>query len=66
MKEPSKERGCDGKMIVGSSYESEAEKLALKHGKQYGVYNCPHCHRMHLTTKLEKSGQYAPLLYVTR
>ena len=65
LKSPSKERGCDGKANIGSSYERAAEMLAHKHGKRYGVYRCPHCGGHHLTTKLEKRGEYAPLLYVT-
>lgn len=65
MKTPSKERGCDGKTNIGSSYDRAAEMLAHRHGKRYGVYRCPHCGGHHLTTKLEKSGEYAPLLYVT-
>ena len=65
MKSPSKERGCDGKANIGSSYERAAEILAHKHGKRYGVYRCPHCGGHHLTTKLDKRGEYAPLLYVT-
>ena len=65
MKTPSKERGCDGKANIGSSYERTAEMLAHKHSKRYGVYGCPHCGGHHLTTKLYKRGEYAPLLYVT-
>lgn len=62
---PSKERGCDGKTDFGSHYESAARSLSKRHCKRYGVYRCPHCQGTHLTTKLEKADQYAPLLYVT-
>ena len=62
---PSKERGCDGKTDFGSHYESAARSLSIRHCKRYGVYRCPHCQGTHLTTKLEKADQYAPLLYVT-
>lgn len=65
MKECSKERGCDGKMLLGKSYMKQADKLAEKHDKRYGVYICPHCGGRHLTTKLSKREQYAPLLYIT-
>jgi len=65
MKECSKERGCQGKTNLGASYERYAEMLALKHGKIYGVYYCPHCGGTHVTTKLHKHGDYPSLLYVT-
>jgi hypothetical protein len=65
LRQPSKERGCDGKTNLGRKYEKAADKLAAKHNKRYGVYRCPYCDGTHLTTKLEKSDQYEPLLYVT-
>ena len=62
---PSVERGCDCKTDLGRDYKSHADKFAKKYSKKYGVYRCPHCGGTHLTTKLDKSGFYAPLLYVT-
>jgi len=62
---PSIERGCSGKANLGRSYEKQADNLAIKHGKKYGVYHCPHCGGTHLTTKLDKLETYAPLLYTT-
>lgn len=64
-KQPSKERGCNGKANLGKDYKKSADKLALKHDKQYGVYKCPHCNGTHVTTKLENSHLYADFLYVT-
>ena len=65
MKECSKERGCQGKTNLGRSYRKQADNLSLKHGKQYGVYACPHCGGHHLTTKLHKKDEYRELLYIT-
>jgi len=61
---PSEERGCHGKANIGSNYRRNADRLATKHQKAYGVYQCPHCQGHHLTTRLEKADLYAPLLYV--
>jgi hypothetical protein len=60
---PSIERGCNGKANLGRTYAKQADRMAAKHGKQYGVYHCPHCGGNHLTTKLEKADQYEPLIY---
>lgn len=65
-REPSKERGCDGKTNLGSQYQKQADRLAKKHGKRFGVYRCPHCSGTHLTTKLEKASQYEELLHTTK
>jgi hypothetical protein len=65
IRQPSQERGCDGKTNLGSKYKKSANKLAARHSKQYGVYLCPHCGGTHLTTKLENADLYEPLLYVT-
>ena len=62
---PSFERGCEGKANLGRSYEKQAEKMKTKHGKEYGVYRCPHCEGTHLTTKLEKRDEYPALIYQT-
>lgn len=62
---PSAERGCDGKTNLGRSYAKQADRLAGKHGKKYGVYRCPHCDGTHLTTKLDKSENYAPLIHIS-
>lgn len=62
---PSVERGCSGKINLGRDYKRNAERLAKKHGKNYGVYQCPHCGCAHSTTKLENTSRYAQLLYVT-
>ena len=64
---PSVERGCNGKTNLGRSYAKQADKLAAKHGKKYGVYRCPHCKGTHLTTKLEIAAKYfEPMLYVCK
>lgn len=62
---PSKARGCDGKANLGRSYAEQADRLARKHSKRFGVYRCPHCGGTHLTTKLEKAAEYPDLLHVT-
>lgn len=63
---PSLERGCLRKTALGNAYVKQAARLAKKHVKKYGVYYCPHCNGTHLTTKLENSGEYPDLLYVTQ
>lgn len=64
---PSVERGCTGKANLGRDYERQAERLSAKHGKQYGVYRCPHCKGTHLTTKLDIAAKYfEPLLYACK
>jgi hypothetical protein len=63
---PSVERGCSEKANLGRGYIKQADTLAAKHGKRYGVYRCPHCGGTHLTTKLEKQDKYPPLLYITK
>ena len=66
MREPSKERGCEGKTKLRERrYEAHADHLAEYYGKRYGVYKCPHCIYYHITTKLKKQGEYAPLIYIT-
>lgn len=65
VKQPSKERGCQGKTNLGRGYARQADKLALKKQKRFGVYACPHCGGTHLTTKLENRKDYPPLLHVT-
>ena len=65
MIECSKDRGCDGKANLGRTYAKQADKMARRHGKAYGVYRCPHCGGTHLTTKLANACRYAALLYVT-
>ena len=62
---PSFKRGCKAKVILGRSYEKQAEKMKAKHGKEYGVYHCPYCDGTHLTTKLQNSHKYPPLVYQT-
>lgn len=62
---PSVERGCDGKKNLGRSYAKQTDRLAAKHGKKYGVYRCPHCQGTHLTTKLDQSENYAPLIHIS-
>ena len=61
---PSEERGCTGKIDLGRKYEKQADRMARKHGKRFGVYRCPHCQGVHLTTKLDRAGEYEPLLYL--
>lgn len=65
MKEPSKERGCEGKMKLKKQPLKKARYMAKKHQKKYGVYKCPHCEDHHLTTKLENKDQYQDLIYIT-
>jgi len=65
MKTPSKERGCDVKINLGRRYKKNADRLSNKHGKRYGVYQCPHCNDYHLTTKLDKVCQYAQILHIS-
>ena len=62
---PSYERGCKGKINLGRSYKKQADRLSSKHEKIYGVYQCPHCEGYHLTTKMDKVCQYAPILYIS-
>ena len=64
-RQPSFERGCQGKANLGSkTYKKSADKFAKKHGKNYSVYQCPHCGGTHLTTK-PVDNSYAPILYKT-
>jgi len=63
-KEPSKERGCLGKMRLKAG-NMKSKALAQCHCKQYGIYDCPHCKGYHLTTKLGNKAKYQPLVYVT-
>lgn len=68
MKECSQERGCRWKANLGSNVATAAqyaEKLKTKHGKDYGVYKCPHCEGHHLTTKLQNADKYKELVYTT-
>lgn len=63
---PSQERGCGTKIKLGRNYRKSADRLAKKHGKNYGVYLCPYCKGYYVTTKLEIAAKYFdPLLYVT-
>jgi hypothetical protein len=62
LKQPSFERGCVNKTNLGRNYKKNADKLAAKHGKQYGVYHCPHCKGCHLTTKLLHEHLYTEAL----
>lgn len=60
------ERGCEGKISLGrrSDYRKQAWRLARKHGKTFGVYECAHCGRKHLTTKV--AGPHSnQLLFIT-
>ena len=65
IRQPSQERGCSGKANLGRRFQANADRLAQRHGKRYGVYRCPHCGGTHLTTKRDNADQYAPLLHVT-
>ncbi|MCP5537235.1 MAG: hypothetical protein H7A51_13525 [Akkermansiaceae bacterium] len=67
IKKPSKNRGCECKMRIGSkeSPHAKARELAKKHKKDYGVYECPWCGKFHLTTKLDNKERYKPLIYQT-
>lgn len=62
---PSKERGCATKINLGHNFRKQADRLADKRRKRFGVYHCPHCGGYHLTTKIEKAQEYGGLLYVT-
>lgn len=67
MRQPSPERGCEGKMRMSRKGRPDevAQMMAARHGKRYGVYKCPHCDGYHLTTKLDNQDQYKPLVYIT-
>ena len=65
MREPSKDRGCSNKVNLGRKYTKQADRLSIKHNKEYGVYYCPHCEGTHLTTKIGNAGKYPELLYRT-
>lgn len=65
MKQPSKERGCDGKIKLDRRYKKQAMRLSQKHEKPYGVYLCPYCNSYHLTTRLENKHGYADLVFET-
>lgn len=63
---PHQDRACGFKIKLGRHYAKNADRMAKKHGKQYGVYLCPYCQSHHLTTKIEVAEKYFPaLLYVT-
>lgn len=66
-RKPSRERGCRGKVNLGRvTHIKQSERMAAKHGKRYGVYECPHCGGHHLTTKIANAGRYQhPLIYTT-
>ena len=65
LRTPSQERGCTGKTNLGRNYVVQANRLAKKHGKKFGVYRCPHCGGTHITTKLQNAELYSALLYTT-
>jgi hypothetical protein len=65
VKFPSFERGCESKANLGRDWVKQADALSRKHGKEYGVYQCPYCEGTHLTTKLENKHKYPPLIYQT-
>jgi hypothetical protein len=52
-------------MSLSESPHRKAQELAKKHGKDFGVYRCPHCDCYHLTSKLDKQDQYSQLEYQT-
>ena len=64
---PSESRGCEGKMRMSlkESPHLKAQELAKKYNKDFGVYLCLYCDKYHLTSKLEKQREYAPLEYQT-
>ena len=61
----SEERGCKGKANLGRKYAAQADRIAAKHGKQYGVYQCHYCQGFHLTTKIQNAELYGGLLHIT-
>ena len=65
MKEPSRERGCDGKINLGRRYVKQSNKMSAKHDKPYVVYRCPHCNGTHLSTKVENVKRYHEVLYLS-
>ena len=65
MRTPSVERGCVGKVNLGRKYVEQANRLAKKHSKRFGVYACPHCGGYHATTKIENAELYGGLLHDT-
>jgi hypothetical protein len=55
-------------MKITSDYTRGTEKalqMSIKHGKQFGMYLCPHCDHHHLTTKLDNAKKYEELVYIT-
>jgi len=64
-KECSNERGCEGKINLGTNYKAQADRLARKNNKQFAVYNCPHCKGTHLTTNIVDQDKYPTVLYIT-
>lgn len=60
-------QGCRNKIWLSrKNYKSDAKRMARKYKKQYGVYECPHCKRFHLTTKLDLGVDWTtPLVYIT-
>jgi hypothetical protein len=65
MKEPSRQRGCEGKTNLEGYYKEASEKFAKIHNKTYHVYRCPHCEGTHMTTKPLEDGAYKSVFYTT-
>lgn len=63
-RQPSEERGCQGKANLGRQYQKQANRMALRHQKTFGVYQCPHCQGFHMTTKIQNAHLYGGLLHI--
>ena len=65
MRQPSYERGCQGKANLGNkNYKKSADWLSKKHGRIILSTNVLTEGGTHLTTKII-DGSYAPILYTT-
>jgi hypothetical protein len=62
------EEKCSEKINMGDDPDRayvRALKLANKHQKSYYGYWCPHCDRIHLTTRDEPKSGHNPFIFKT-
>lgn len=55
---------CFGKMAMGKKHKEVCQRVADKHKQPYGAYRCPYCQKLHLTTKLDRTGIQSDLVHV--